>query len=85
MSIIRDFIHAISDKSGKQGVLITTSRFSSEAINLAQNNPQQVKLELIDGDKLCDYMLEFNLGVYVKDTYTVQEIDSSYFDADTYL
>lgn len=85
VKIIKEFIHAISDKSGKQGVLITTSQFSSDAIALAQNNPQQVKLELIDGDKLCDYMLEFNLGVYVKETYTVKEIDSSYFDADTFL
>lgn len=83
--VVKNFIHAISDKAGKQGVLITTSRFSKDAIDLALNNKQQVKLELIDGDKLCDYMLEFNLGVYVKETHIVQEIDSSYFDADTYI
>lgn len=83
--IVKSFIHAISDKAGKQGVLITTSKFNKDAIDLALNNKQQVKLELIDGDKLCDYMLEFNLGVYVKETHIIQEIDSSYFDADTYI
>jgi len=35
---------------------------------------------LIDGIRLAELMIEFKMGVSVKETYQVKEIDSDYFE-----
>ena len=37
-------------------------------------------LILIDGDKLVDYMLKYNVGVQVKNTIELKKIDEDYFE-----
>ena len=36
--------------------------------------------ELIDGQELTQFMIEFNVGVSIKKTYDVKKIDSDYFE-----
>ena len=37
-------------------------------------------LVLIDGEELCHYMIEYGVGVSVKQVYEVKRIDSDYFE-----
>ena len=67
-------------KSSKKGVFITTSSFSKEAMESLTHLPSDVSVVFIDGIKLAEYMIEFNLGVSVKKIYEVKRIDSDYFE-----
>jgi len=40
------------------------------------------KIVLIDGKQLTELMIEHNLGVTVKQTYTIKTVDSDYFIED---
>lgn len=76
---VRDFIGALSYKGAKKGVFITTSNFSKEAQKVPEND---TKVILIDGEKLAEYMIEFNVGVSIKNTFLIKEIDNDFFDDD---
>lgn len=60
-----------------KGVFITTSKFSSGAIKLAEDRKDLV---LIDGDKLAELMYEHDVGVYTKNVIKIKEIDADFFD-----
>ena len=38
-----------------------------------------IKVALIDGEKLCEYMIEHNLGVTTQETYEVKRLDRDFF------
>lgn len=42
-----------------------------------------MKIVLIDGQKLAEFMIEHNLGVTAKVVYEVKQLDSDYFSEDT--
>jgi len=58
---VRDFRGAMAGR-GEKGLLITTGRFTSEAKREA-NRDGATAIELIDGDKLCDLLRKYELGV----------------------
>ena len=60
-----------------RGIFITTSKFTSGAIDVANNTKDLV---LIDGDKLADLMYEHGIGVQTKATVHIKEIDSDFFE-----
>lgn len=72
---IQEFVGAIDNKTHK-GVFITTSCFSAEAKEYAAGKPSIV---LIDGMKLTELMIKYNLGVSVKQSYEVKKIDEDFF------
>lgn len=76
---IRNFIGAMSGDTNK-GVFITTSTFDSSAIQKAREAHHTIIL--IDGAKLVDLMHSYNVGVQVKLTYEVKEIDNDFFESD---
>lgn len=76
---IRNFIGAMSGDTGK-GVFITTSTFDDSAIKKAKEAHHSIIL--IDGAKLVDLMLQFNVGVQVKTVYEVKELDHEFFEED---
>lgn len=76
---IRNFIGAMSGDTRK-GVFITTSSFDQGAINKAKEAHHTIIL--IDGIQLAELMLQFNVGVQVKTTYEVKEIDHDFFEED---
>ncbi len=47
---------------GEKGLLVTTGTFTAEAKKEA-NRDGATPIELIDGDKLCDLLQQYDLGV----------------------
>lgn len=78
---IQAFLGAVAGQGGTKGLFITTSRFTKEAIDYAKKQ-LQVKLVLIDGEKLADLMLKYELGVTTVKTYKVRQLDMDYFETD---
>lgn len=76
---IRNFIGAMSGDTSK-GVFITTSTFDDSAIRKAREAHHSIIL--IDGPKLVDLMHQYNVGVQVKITYEVKEIDNDFFEGE---
>jgi restriction system protein len=72
---IRDFVGAL--RSVSKGVFITTSRFTNNARTYAASQQQKV-LVLIDGERLANLMIEFELGVQKTHTYPTFRVDSDY-------
>lgn len=73
-SIVRDFRGALAGRSDK-GFLITTGTFTAEAKKEA-NRDGVPPVDLIDGDRLCDLLKEYGLGVRIVEVATV---DAAYF------
>lgn len=73
---LQAFVGALSGKADS-GVFITSSRFSEGARAYAENVP--TRIILIDGKRLTSLMIRFGVGVQVKETYKVVEIDEDFF------
>lgn len=76
---IRNFIGAMSGDTTK-GVFITTSTFDDAAIKKAREAHHSIIL--IDGSKLVDLMHQYNVGVQIKITYEVKELDNDFFEGE---
>lgn len=74
---IQGFIGALG--SANKGVFITTSSFLPKAVEVARNC-HHAKIELIDGAKLIELMIAYNVGVAVEETYEIKRIDLDFFD-----
>ena len=59
----------------EKGLFITTAKFSQGAVNFA--NAQHIIL--VDGQKLTDLMIEYELGVTTQKAYKIKRIDTDYF------
>ncbi len=75
---VQKFIGALAGQGAQKGIFITTSQFSKEAIEFAKKN-LTYKIVLIDGAKLADLMIEYDLGVSTEYVYKVKRLDSDYF------
>lgn len=75
---IQKFVGALAGQRAKKGVFITTSNFSKEATLYAAQ--MDTKIVLIDGEQLSQYMIDYNLGVSVQNTYEIKKMDSDYFE-----
>jgi len=74
---IRDFVGSLVRNHANKGVFITTSYFTTGAIDYVKNIPH--KVILIDGEMLTDLMIENNIGVSSIINYDIKKIDSDYF------
>jgi restriction system protein len=74
---IQKFVGALHGQHAKKGLFITTSRFSNEANEYVRN--LDVKVILVDGDKLAELMIDYGLGLTIEKTYNIYRIDSDYF------
>lgn len=74
---IMKFAGALSGQHAKKGVFITTSKFTSEAEIFVKG--LDVKIILIDGDRLTKLMIDHDVGVQVIASYEIKRIDSDYF------
>lgn len=74
---IQKFVGALHGKRARKGVFITTSMFTQEAISYAASIDS--KVVLIDGLRLAQLMIDFNVGVSATQTYEIKRIDSDYF------
>lgn len=74
---LQSFVGALAGQSGRKGVFITTSSFTREAL---EYNPSNVKIAKIDGKRLAELMISYNLGVSTKVLYELKKIDTDYFE-----
>lgn len=74
---IRNFIGAMSGDTRK-GIFITTSTFDDAARKKAREAHHSIIL--IDGAQLVELMHEFNVGVQVKTTYEIKDLDNDFFE-----
>lgn len=75
---IQSFVGALSGKGATKGIFLTTSNFTKEAREyLPASN---IKIILIDGKQLCNYMIEYNIGVSSKQIYEIKKLDSDFFE-----
>lgn len=75
---IQKFVGALAGKRAKKGIFITTTSFSSEASRYASDI--DTKVILIDGKRLAELMMDYNIGVNEVTTYKLKRIDSDYFN-----
>ncbi|MGD8782646.1 MAG: hypothetical protein PVH88_27285 [Ignavibacteria bacterium] len=58
---------------------MTSSKFSQGALEFVEHN-KQFNIVLIDGIKLSELMIEYNLGVSITTTYEIKKLDTDYFE-----
>jgi restriction system protein len=75
---IHKFVGALAGQGAKKGIFITTSSFTKEALDYAPKN--ETKIVLIDGERLAQHMIDFNIGCTTQQIYELKRIDSDYFD-----
>lgn len=75
---IQKFVGALAGQGAKKGVFITASSFTKEALDYKPMN--DTKVILIDGMKLANLMIEYNLGVAQLHCYELKKLDNDYFD-----
>lgn len=76
---LQKFSGALSGKGIKKGVFITTSNFSKGAIDYV-NQIHDTSIVLIDGKKLANLMIKFDLGTSTREVYYVKDLDMDYFN-----
>lgn len=74
---IQKFVGALMGKRAKKGIFITTSTFSNEAVNYVSSIDS--KVVLIDGKRLAELMIDYDVGVTTVSTYQLKRVDSDYF------
>jgi restriction system protein len=77
---IQKFYGALHGQRATKGVFITTSTFTREAREYA--NDVTPRVILVDGRELAGLMIDTGVGVTVTDNYTLARIDSDYFNAE---
>ena len=77
--VVQAFAGSLEGQRARKGILITTSRFSKEAKEYVTRIEK--KIVLIDGERLADLMIDFNIGVTEVSSYVVKKADLDYFDA----
>ena len=75
---VQAFVAAVSSRGASKGVFITTSTYAPGASQWARE-AARTNVVLIDGERLAELMIRFNVGVKTLDTYAVQEIDEAFF------
>ncbi len=74
---IQKFVGALVGKRAKKGIFITTSSFSKEAEIYVSSIDH--KIVLIDGKRLEELMIDYDVGVTTVTTYQLKRVDSDYF------
>lgn len=75
---IRDFFGSLDRHKASKGLFVTTSAFSSSAIETAQLLSKRIVL--IDGEQLTKLMIRHNVGCRVEDTLHIKKIDEDFFE-----
>lgn len=75
---IQGFVGALHGNQANQGVFLTTGRFSGGARSYAESVPTRVVL--IDGARLASLMIRYGVGVQVRRTVEIVDIDEDFFE-----
>jgi restriction system protein len=75
---IQKFVGALQGQRARKGVFITSSAFTRDAEDYVSRI--DIKVVLIDGEAIANFMIDFEVGVSKVRTYAVKRVDSDYFD-----
>lgn len=75
---VQGFSGALDGKGAKKGIFITTSYFTEGAHKYAKIVDSK-SIILIDGKALAGYMIAYNVGIDIKTTFIVKELNHGYF------
>lgn len=75
---IRDFFGALNLKNAQKGIFITTSDFTSSAVETAQR--LSTRIVLINGNELAKLMLRYNIGIRNEQILQIKKIDEEFFE-----
>lgn len=75
---IQAFVGALHGNGANQGVFITSGRFSGGAVGYAESIPTRVVL--IGGRRLANLMIRYGVGVQVRRTVQIVELDEDFFE-----
>lgn len=78
---IQGFTGALLGLEGNatKGVFITTTKFSSDATEFAQNF-SRARIVLIDGNLLAKYIYDYELGVQIEKEFSIKKLDNDFWD-----
>lgn len=74
---VQAFAGSLEGHRANKGVIITTSTFSKDAHEYVTNIGK--KIVLIDGKRLSEFMIDYDLGVSKVISYEIKKIDGDYF------
>jgi len=74
---IQRFVGSLTGESATKGVFVTTSDFSREAISYVDRIQQRVIL--INGQRLTQLMIDYDVGVRTRSVVRVKSLDEDYF------
>lgn len=77
---IQKFVGALAVENSDKGVFITTSDFNKNSYEYVENLSANTKIVLINGNKLSEYIYEFNLGMQTERTIELKKLDSDFWD-----
>ncbi|MCX6150839.1 MAG: restriction endonuclease [Ignavibacteriales bacterium] len=75
---IQKFAGSLESKRAKKGVFITTSTFTKESLEYVDKIEK--KIVLIDGNKLAELMIDYDIGVSHHKKIILKKLDSDYFE-----
>lgn len=75
---LQKFVGALQGKRARKGIYITTSEFTNQARDYVTSIEN--KVVLIDGVRLAELMIEFDVGVTTVSTYAVKRVDTDFFE-----
>jgi restriction system protein len=75
---IRDFFGALNLHNAQKGLFITTSDFTSSAIDTAQK--LSTRIVLVNGNDLAKLMLRYNIGSRDEQLLYIKRIDEEFFE-----
>lgn len=76
--VVQAFAGALQGHRAHKGVMITTSDYTDDAKAYADN--LSTRIVLIDGKRLSELMIDFDVGVSRESTYVIKRLDSDYFE-----
>lgn len=74
---LQAFVGSLTGEGATKGVFVTTSDFSKEAKDYL--NKVQHRIVLINGEHLARLMIQHEVGVRARKTYTLRSVDEDYF------
>jgi restriction system protein len=77
---IQGFVGSLVGLGATKGVFVTTSSFSSGAIDYARHLQQRIVL--IDGSRLTELMIEHDVGVRLSRSISIKRLDEDFFADD---
>ncbi len=77
---IQKFVGALAVAQSDKGVFITTSDFTKGAYQYTSSLNSSAKIVLINGQKLAQYIYDYNIGMQTEKIIEIKKLDSDYWD-----